>query len=56
MLTAEQLLEVADTLTCTGAMYRYRMRLDARLTRLIDLLTPIEDLGPGRQDDQRLHR
>src|SRR5205085_1622051 len=25
MLSAEQLLEVADTLGCTGAMYRYRM-------------------------------
>ncbi len=45
MLTAEQLLEVADTLSCTGNMYRYRMRLDERLTRLIDMLTPIEDLG-----------
>src|SRR5437870_4342484 len=28
MLTAEQLLEVADTLSCTGHMFRYRMRLD----------------------------
>jgi DNA mismatch repair protein MutS2 len=45
MLTAEQLLEIADTLTCTGAMYRYRMRLDAGLTKLIELLSPIEDLG-----------
>jgi DNA mismatch repair protein MutS2 len=45
MLTAEQLLEIADTLTCTGAMYRYRMRLDARLTKLIELLSPVEDLG-----------
>ncbi len=45
MLTAEQLLEVADTLTCTGNMYRYRMRLDPRCGRLIELLTPIEDLG-----------
>src|SRR5204863_9185315 len=44
-LTAEQLLEVADTLTCTGNMYRYRMRLDGRWKRLIALLTPIEDLG-----------
>src|SRR4051794_27804028 len=33
-LTAEQLLEVADTLTCTGNMYRYRMRLDGRWKRL----------------------
>jgi DNA mismatch repair protein MutS2 len=46
MLTAEQLLEVADTLTCTGAMYRYRMRLDGHCQRLIDLMAPIEDLGP----------
>jgi DNA mismatch repair protein MutS2 len=45
MLSAEQLLEVADTLTCTGSMYRYRMRLDPRCSRLIEMLTPIEDLG-----------
>src|SRR6266849_7355791 len=35
MLSAEQLLEVADTLACTGNMYRYRMRLDPRCGRLI---------------------
>ncbi len=46
MLTAEQLLDVAGTLTCTGHMYRWRMRLSERLPRLIDLLTPVEDLGP----------
>jgi DNA mismatch repair protein MutS2 len=46
LLTAEQLLELADTLACTGAMYRYRMRLDERCQRLIDLMAPIEDLGP----------
>ncbi len=45
MLAAEQLLEVAETLSCTGAVYRYRMRLDERLTGLIDLLAGIEDLG-----------
>ena len=45
MLTAEQLLEVAETLACTGYMYRYRMRLDERYQRLAALLTPIEDLG-----------
>lgn len=45
MLTEDQLLEVAQTLLCTGNMYRYRMRLQARHPRLIDLLTPIEDLG-----------
>jgi DNA mismatch repair protein MutS2 len=44
-LTSEQLLEVADTLTCTGHVYRYRMRLPERYGRLIELLTPIEDLG-----------
>src|SRR2546427_194963 len=45
MLTAEQLLEVAETLNCTGAIYRYRSRLDERCQRLIDLLVPVEDLG-----------
>lgn len=46
MLTAEQLLQVADTLTATGAFYRYRMRLDGKLVKLIEMLAPIEDLGP----------
>ena len=46
MLTAEQLLEIADTLACTGNMYRYRMRLGDRYQRLIAMLTPVEDLGP----------
>lgn len=46
MLTAEQLLQVADTLTATGAFYRYRMRLDGKLVKFIELLAPIEDLGP----------
>jgi DNA mismatch repair protein MutS2 len=45
MLTAEQLLQVSETLTCTGAVYRYRMRLDQRLVGLIELLGGIEDLG-----------
>jgi DNA mismatch repair protein MutS2 len=45
MLTAEQLLEMADTLTCTANMYRYRMRLDGRFQRLLAMLTPVEDLG-----------
>lgn len=45
-LTVEQLLEVADTLTCTGHVYRYRMRLTDRHTRLIELLASIEDMGP----------
>jgi DNA mismatch repair protein MutS2 len=45
MLAAEQLLQVADTLTCTGHMYRYRMRLSDCCQGLIDLLTPVEDLG-----------
>src|SRR5262249_3803371 len=46
MLTAEQLLEVSETLSCTGSMFRYRMRLDERFHRLATLLAPIEDLGP----------
>jgi DNA mismatch repair protein MutS2 len=45
MLTAEHLLEVAGTLTCTGQMYRWRMRFDDRFPRLTALLGPIEDLG-----------
>jgi DNA mismatch repair protein MutS2 len=45
MLSADQLLEVAETLNCTGAMYRYRMNLDERCQKLIELLAPIEDLG-----------
>ena len=45
MLTAEQLLQVAETLTCTGHIYRYRMRLGDQFQNLIKLLTPIEDLG-----------
>ncbi len=45
MLTSEQLLEVAATLTCTGDIYRYRMRLSERCQRLIAFVTPIEDLG-----------
>jgi DNA mismatch repair protein MutS2 len=45
MLTAEQLIEVAEALNCTGAMYRYRMRLAEHLTGLIDHLSGIEDLG-----------
>jgi DNA mismatch repair protein MutS2 len=45
MLSAEQLLEVAETLTCTGNLFRYRMRLPERFQGLIALLTPVEDLG-----------
>ena len=45
MLAAEQLLEIGETLTCTGAIYRYRMRLDSRLGGLADLLAGVEDLG-----------
>ncbi|HTU20032.1 MAG TPA: DNA strand exchange inhibitor protein, partial [Gemmataceae bacterium] len=45
-LTIEQLLEVADTLSCTGNNYRYRMRLGDPHQRLADLLAPVEDLGP----------
>jgi DNA mismatch repair protein MutS2 len=44
-LSIEELLQVSDTLSCTGNMYRYRMRLTDRHTRLIELLAPVEDLG-----------
>ncbi len=46
MINAEQLLQVADTLNCTGSIYRYRMRLKARFTGINQLLAPVEDLGP----------
>jgi DNA mismatch repair protein MutS2 len=45
MLSAEQLLEVGEALACTGAIYRYRMRLAEHLAGLIELLLGIEDLG-----------
>jgi DNA mismatch repair protein MutS2 len=45
MLAAEQLLEVAETLVATGAVYRYRMRLDGQCRHLIEMLAPVEDLG-----------
>jgi DNA mismatch repair protein MutS2 len=45
MLTAEQLLQVGETLACTGAIYRYRGRIAEHLAGLIDLLSGIEDLG-----------
>jgi DNA mismatch repair protein MutS2 len=45
MLSADELLQVAETLAGTGAIYRYRTSLDARFQRLIELLTPIEDMG-----------
>ncbi len=45
-LTIEQLLEVADTLTCTGNIYRYRMKMGAAHQRLGDLIAPVEDLAP----------
>jgi DNA mismatch repair protein MutS2 len=45
MLTAEQLLDVAGTLSCTGHMYRWRMRLGERTDGLIALTATIEDLG-----------
>ncbi len=45
MLSAEQLIEVAESLNCTGAMYRYRMRLAEHLSGIIDHLSGIEDLG-----------
>jgi len=45
MLTPEQLIEVAESLNCTGAIYRYRMRLSEQLLGLIEMLVGIEDLG-----------
>src|SRR5262245_52267431 len=45
MLAAEELLETAAALTCTGNLFRYRNNLDQRFQRLIALLVPVEDLG-----------
>jgi len=45
MLSAEQLLEAAESLNCTGAIYRYRMRLSENLAGLIEMLAGVEDLG-----------
>jgi DNA mismatch repair protein MutS2 len=45
MLTAEQLLEVAGTLSCTGHVYRWRMRLGEKLSRVTALLALVEDMG-----------
>jgi DNA mismatch repair protein MutS2 len=45
MLSADELLQVAQTLACTGAMYRYRMTLDPRFGGLVELIAPIEDMG-----------
>jgi DNA mismatch repair protein MutS2 len=44
-LTIDELLQVSDTLSCTGNVYRYKMRLTGRQAKLIELLTPVEDLG-----------
>lgn len=44
-LTAEQLLQVSDTLVCTGHMYRYRMRLPEVLMALADFLSEVEDFS-----------
>lgn len=45
MLSAEQLIEVAESLNCTGAIYRYGRRLSEHLTGVIEMLSGIEDLG-----------
>ncbi len=45
MLSAEQLLEVAAVLHCSGHMYRFRMRLGPQFQRVINLLGPVDDLG-----------
>lgn len=45
-LTASELNQVKEVLAATGSVYRYRMKLDPRLHRLIELLARVEDLGP----------
>jgi DNA mismatch repair protein MutS2 len=46
MLAAEQLVQIAETLQATGALYRYRMRLPSSCPGLMELLAGIEDFGP----------
>lgn len=46
MLAAEQLVQIAETLQATGALYRYRMRLPPACKGLMELLAGIEDFGP----------
>lgn len=46
MLAAEQLVQIAETLQATGALYRYRMRLPPSCKGLMELLAGIEDFGP----------
>jgi DNA mismatch repair protein MutS2 len=45
-LTPSELLQVKEVLSTTGAVYRYRMRLEPRWQGLIDMLARLEDLGP----------
>ncbi len=45
MLSVEQLLDIAGTLTCTGNVYRWRMRLSEIFQGLLTLTAPVEDLG-----------
>lgn len=45
MLTASEINKVREVLEATGAIYRYRMKLDPRWHYLINLLSRIEDMG-----------
>lgn len=45
MLTAGEINKVREVLEATGAVYRYRMKLDPRWHYLINLLSKIEDMG-----------
>jgi len=46
-LSAQELLDVRDALACTGAVYRFRMKLNERHRRLNDMLARVEDHGPA---------
>lgn len=50
MLSAAQLLDIASVMNATGAIYRFRMRLDERCRRLIEELHAIDDLGPAAKN------
>lgn len=45
MLAADQLLDVAAALSCTGSIYRFRSTIDERHQGLLELLAGVEDLG-----------
>jgi DNA mismatch repair protein MutS2 len=46
ILSPGEMLHVKEVLAATGAVFRYRMRLEPRWQELIGMLARLEDLGP----------